>query len=137
MTNIRVQTFKKGEPEEKAKRCRGKRCRGKSTAQTSLFARRSTQNIKKKHTRAKFQREPRCKHYTNPKFVRRGTHNETRHISVQTQKGTEGKALHKPDVCEAKYAKHNMTNISVQTSKGTEGKHYTNPAFERGENAKL
>ena len=29
--------------------------------------------------------------------------NRTRHISVQTQKGTERKALHKPDVCKAKY----------------------------------
>ena len=55
-------------------------------------------------------------------FVRRRAHNETRHISVQTHKGTEGKALQKPDVCEAKCALHDMTNISVQTSKETEGK---------------
>ena len=52
-------------------------------------------------------------------------------ISVQTSKGTEGKALHKPDVCEAKYAKQYVTSKSVQIQKGTEGKHYTNPAFER------
>ena len=39
--------------------------------------------------------------------------------------------MHKPDVCEAKYAKQYVTSKSVQIEKGTEGKHYTNPAFER------
>ena len=52
-------------------------------------------------------------------------------ISVQISKGTEGKALHKPDVCDAKYAKQYVTSKSVQIEKGTEGKHYTNPAFDR------
>ena len=42
--------------------------------------------------------------YTNPMFVRRSTYNETRHISVQTHKGTEEKALHKPDVYKVKCA---------------------------------
>ena len=64
-------------------------------------------------------------------FVRRRTHNETRHISVQTHRGTEGKALHKPDVCEAKCAKQYVTSKSVQIEKKTEGKHYRNPEFER------
>ena len=41
------------------------------------------------------------------------------------------KALHKPDVCEAKYAKQYVTSKSVQILKRAEGKHYTNPAFER------
>ena len=53
-------------------------------------------------------------------------------ISVQTSKGTEGKALHKPDVCDAKYAKQYVTSKSVQIEKGTEEKHYTNPVvFEQ------
>ena len=39
-------------------------------------------------------------------------------ISVKTSKGTEGKALHKPDVCEAKYAKQYVTSKSVQIEKG-------------------
>ena len=50
-------------------------------------------------------------------------------ISVQTSEGNEGKALHKPDVCEAKYAKQYVTSKSVQIKKGTEEKHYTNLAF--------
>ena len=54
-----------------------------------------------------------------------------KNISVQISKGTEGKALHKPDVCEAKYAKQYVTSKIVQIEKETEGKHYTNHAFER------
>ena len=38
-------------------------------------------------------------------FVRRSARNIMTNISVQMSKGTEGKALHKPDVCDAKYAK--------------------------------
>ena len=72
----------------------------------------------KKHTRAKFQRQPTRKHCTNPMFVRRSAHNLMTNISVQMSKGTEGKALHKPDVCDAKYAKQYVTSKSEQIEKG-------------------
>ena len=79
-----------------------KRGRGKSTAQTWCLRGEARKTWKR--TRAKFQREPRCKHCTNPKFVRRSTYNKTRHIRVQLNREPRAKALHKPDVCEAKYA---------------------------------
>ena len=43
------------------------------------------------------------KHCTISMFVRQSTHNKTSQTSVQTKKEPEGKALHKPDVCEVKY----------------------------------
>ena len=52
-------------------------------------------------------------------------------ISVQTSKETEGKALHKPDVGEAKSAKQYVTSKSVQIEKRTEGKYCTIPAFDK------
>ena len=68
MTNIRVQTFNKGEPEGKA--------------------------------------------VTNP-ITKRDKYKRT------NSKGAEGKALHKPGVCEAKHAKHK--NTRVQNSKEDRG----------------
>ena len=68
--------------------------------------------------------------------MRRSTHNKTRHISVKSQKGTERKALHKLDVCEAKYALQNVTNTSVQTQKGAKGKALHKPGVYEARHAK-
>ena len=54
-------------------------------------------------------REPREKQYTNIMFVRQSTRTKTLlNITKRVKlKGTDGKALHKSDVCEAKHAYKN------------------------------
>ena len=69
---------------------------------------------------------------TQTRSLRGEAHQHNKQTNV-CKRGREprGKALHKPDVCEAKHT--NKTNKRVQTGKGAEGKSTTQTRCLRGE----
>ena len=68
---------------------------------------------------------------TQTRSLRGEAHQHNKQTNVCKWRGEpRGKALHKPDVCEAKHT--NITNKRVQTGEGSRReKHYTNPLFAR------
>ena len=68
---------------------------------------------------------------TQTRSLQGKAHQHNKQTNVCKRRGEpRGKALHKPDVCEAKHT--NITNKRVQTGEGSRReKHYTNPLFAR------
>ena len=90
---------------------RGKGAEGKSTTQTRSL--RGEAHQYNKQTCANGEGSRREKHYTNPLFARRST--PTYQINVcKPGKEPKGKALHKLEVCKAKYAQHKLDSQMAQ-----------------------